>query len=93
MADMLDVVHYLFEEDSRYKSQEEAESVSAVRTQIYEVLYGTPYRYKMSKSQGNTTGAASSTFSDTEIKPYIPPTEFDPDAYNPFGSALEAPLG
>lgn len=89
---MLDVVHYLFEEDSRYRSQEEAESVSAVRTQIYEVLYGTTYRYKMGKSQGNNTGIGSDALSSSDVKPYIPPTEFDPDSHNPFGSVLEAPV-
>lgn len=89
---MLDVVHYLFEEDSRYRSQEEAESVSAVRTQVYEVLYGTTYRYKMGKSRNNTTGVSSDALSDSAVKPYIPPTEFDPDSLSPFGSVLEAPV-
>jgi hypothetical protein len=93
LADMLDVVHYLFEEDSRYRSQEEAESVSAVRTQVYEVLYGLPYRYKMGKSATNNTGIGSDALSDTAVKPYIPPTEFDPESSNPFGSVLEAPIG
>lgn len=89
---MLDVVHYLFEEDSRYRSQEEAESVSAVRTQVYEVLYGLPYRYKMGRAQASTSGISSDALSDTAVKPYIPPTEFDPDSSNPFGSTLEAPV-
>ena len=88
---MLDVIHYFFEEDSRYKSQEEAESVSAVRTQVYEVLYGRTYMYKMGKS-ANTTGVGSDALSDTAIKPYIAPTEFDPESHNPFGSVLEAPV-
>jgi hypothetical protein len=93
IADMLDVVHYLFEEDSRYRSQEEAESVSAVRTQVYETLYGTTYRYKMSKSQTSNTNVGSTGLSDSDIKPYIPPTDFDPGSYKPFGSVLEAPIG
>jgi hypothetical protein len=28
-----------------------------------------------------------------DVKPYIPPTEVDPDSYNPFGSVLDAPIG
>ncbi len=88
---MLDVVHYLFEEDSRYSSAEEAESVSATRTSIYGRLYGTTYKYKVkSKSSG---GPADYSFSDpNEVKPYIPPTEFDPDSADPFGGLLDAPI-
>lgn len=92
MRDMLDVVHYLFEDDSRYSSAEEAESVSATRTSIYGRLYGTTYRYQIkSKARNNN---ASDTYSDPNVvKPYIPPTEFDPDSANPFGSVLDAPIG
>jgi hypothetical protein len=92
MADMVDVIHYLFEEDSRYRSQEEVESVSAVRTQVYESLYGTTYLYKVNKKSGTSNSASSGVSDLDEIKPYIPPTEFDPNSVNPFGSALEAPL-
>jgi hypothetical protein len=91
MRDMLDVVHYLFEEDSRYSSAEEAESVSAIRTSIYGRLYGTTYKYKVkSKSSGNDMNYS---FSDpNEVKPYIPPTEFDPESADPFGGLLDAPI-
>jgi hypothetical protein len=91
MSDMLDVIHFLFEEDSRYRSQEEIQSVSAIRTQVYESLYGITYPYKVKATQ---TGDNSSTeFMDTDyVKPYTPPTEFDPDSFNPFGKTLEPPL-
>jgi hypothetical protein len=93
MSDMLDVIHFLFEEDSRYSSQEEVESVSAMRTQIYEGLYGVPYTYKLKKSSRSNMNSSSGDFSGIEeTKPYIPPTEFDPESSNPFGSLLEAPL-
>lgn len=89
---MLDVVHYLFEEDSRYSSAEEAESVSAMRSSIYGRLYETTYRYGI-KPRGKS-GQMDSSFNDSnELKPYIPPTEFDPTSTNPFGSALDAPIG
>jgi hypothetical protein len=92
MSDMLDIVHFFFEEDSRYGSQEEVESVSAVRSQIYETLYGVPYAYKV-KSGGKTRSTTTSDIPDVdEVKPYIPPTEFDPGSSNPFGAVLEAPL-
>ncbi len=88
---MLDVVHYLFEDDSRYSSAEEAESVSALRTSIYGRLYGINYKYQV-KSRLNKNNA-SNTYSDpNEVKPYIPPTEFDPDSADPFGGILDAPI-
>lgn len=94
VSDMLDIVHFFFEEDSRYRSQEEVESVSAVRSQIYETLYGTTYRYKVKSNSSNRNNSnAAMDFSDPdEVKPYIPPTEFDPGSSNPFGKVLEAPL-
>lgn len=101
---MTDVLHYLMEEDMRYTSAEEAEAVSAYRTQLY-LLYGKTYRYTVSSS--NRGGKAylpknASTdhgfdddpmFNSGETKPYIPPTNFNPDSVLPFGSDLDAPLG
>lgn len=92
MNQMLDVVHYFFEEDSRFSSAEEAEAVSELRTTIYGMLYGTPYRYK-TKTSNRPGGAAMGSGSAGGVKPYIPPTEFDPDSALPFGDILESPLG
>jgi len=89
---MLDVIHFFFEEDSRYRSQEEIQAVSAIRTQVYESLYGVSYPYKVNSSSTNR-----SDFSETDdidsVKPYIPPTDFDPESANPFGRTLEPPIG
>ena len=104
---MLDVLHYFMEEDFRYKSAEEYEGVNSVRTHIYEVLYGTTYKFKgesirSSQSGGrkyiNTTaGGADIPMdlpSDTqERKPYIPPTDMNPESSLPFGDVLDSPLG
>lgn len=88
---MLDVVHYLFEEDARYISAEEAESVSAIRTSIYGRLYGTTYRYQ-TKSKLSKKNMDSSFSDPNEVKPYMAPTEFNPNSANPFGSVLDAPI-
>tara|TARA_B110000977_G_scaffold200698_1_gene292191 strand:- start:1887 stop:2225 length:339 start_codon:yes stop_codon:yes gene_type:complete len=90
MSPMLDVIHFFFEEDSRYASGEEAEAVSKMRTQIYSGMYGTTYKYavKSSSSKG-----ASGFGDDMELKPYIPPTEVDIDSPQPYGSVLDAPIG
>lgn len=93
LRDMLDVVHYFFEQDSRYSSAEEAESVSSMRTTLYRQLYKTTYRYPV-KATANNSSSASNEYNDLdEVKPYIPPTEFNPDSYNPFGQVLDAPIG
>jgi hypothetical protein len=93
LSDMLDVIHFFFEEDSRFVSAEEAEGVSGLRTSLYRNMYGTSYRYGSSKSKNTGLSADSySEFSDV-TKPYIPPTEFDPGRPNPYGSLLDAPIG
>lgn len=98
---MSDVMHYLMEEDMRYTTAEEAEAVSAYRTQIY-LLYGKTYKYAVSSKNQNGRSYISKNagedfgFEDPlntgETKPYIPPTDFNPDSVLPFGSDLEAPL-
>jgi hypothetical protein len=92
LRDMLDVLHFFFETDSRYSSAEEAEGVSATRTALYEDLYKDTYKYKM-KSSASRSSNSSFSPSTEELKPYIPPTEFNPEAYNPFGEILDAPIG
>lgn len=90
---MLDVIHFFFEEDSRFSSAEEAEAVSALRTSVYRDLYGTFYQYGAPKSKNNQVAAGSySDFLD-ETKPYIPPTDFNPERANPFGDLLDSPIG
>jgi hypothetical protein len=100
-SDMLDVLHYLLDEDLAFKNSEEAEAKSGVRTALYRHLLEKEYRY--------ATGASSSprNFSDmgsmpenfnygtpsNERKPFIPATNFDFDSDNPFEGVLrEAPL-
>lgn len=88
MSQMLDVVHYFFEQDSRFSTAEEAEAVSEFRATIYGLLYGTTYKYRRKSAQGGAGGTASSD----GVKPYIPPTDFDPDMGLPFGGTLDAPF-
>jgi len=42
---MLDVLHYYFEEDIFYESEEQADARSKLRKMIYEELYERPYKY------------------------------------------------
>jgi len=84
--EMLDVLHYYLDEDMRYSSVEELKLHDAVRKGIFEDLYGIKYRYGMPEN-----GSAEAV-DGNGVKPYIPPTEFDDDAANPFGSVLDAPI-
>ena len=103
---MLDVVHYLFEKDSIITSEAELETKSSVRDVIYETVYGRKFAYsiKQSKDFSNAEDSYSSEPFDKDnnyvpsknkyVKPYVPPTNFNPDSANPFGSVLrEGPLG
>ena len=87
---MLDVIHFLYEEDLKYSNVEEARWTDAKRKHIYSEFYGEEYKYYSSKE----IAEHSEVDADGEaIKPYIPPTEFDPESSNPFGRVLVAPIG
>lgn len=101
-SEMLDVLHYYFEDDIRYASAETAEAVTSYRTQLY-LLYGKTYKYGTSASSSSNRNYVPKGASDdlnlddlpgstSGVKPYIPPTEFNPDSFLPFGSTLESPL-
>lgn len=86
---MVDVIHYFFDEDMRYGSIESAQMHGTFRKHIYRNLYDKSYLYAI--GSGDTS---ESTFAEdgTEIKPYIPPTEFDADTGMPLADLLDAPL-
>lgn len=50
-SDMIDVLHYLFEEDSHIVSEESIKSRSGVRKSIYDTLYGVKYKYEYKDSK------------------------------------------
>lgn len=99
--DMLDVLHYLFEEDLSIFSPEHFEAKNKTRKTVYPILLGKQYKYASQDTSSNDyllddfdDSSVSKQKISREVKPYMPPTNFNPDAPNPFGSALrEAPLG
>jgi hypothetical protein len=50
LSDMLDVIHYFFEEDLLVSSSEESEAKTQIRSVLYREMYGTTYKYGVSKS-------------------------------------------
>lgn len=106
-SDMLDVIHYFFEEDMHVSAEGEAEAKSEVRSIIYSSLYGSTYKYAI-KTKGRSYAADGSNYpsdglmgedltpfdpEQTITKPFIPATDFDAESPLPFGRDLDAPLG
>jgi hypothetical protein len=101
--DMLDIVHYFFEEDLTASSGEEVEAKTKIRTLIYRDMYNKPYNYGVSNSEQSYNydtandgyvGATDDTITDPlkpPVIPYTPTTEFNADSSLPFGNLLDAP--
>jgi hypothetical protein len=51
VSEMLDVIHYFFEEDYRYTSTDQADFKDNFRDVIYKNLYNVEYTYKTKNSQ------------------------------------------
>jgi len=79
-SNMVDVLHYFFEEDMFYSSAEQAEARDETRKKMYSQMYGMTYKYAGTKSRkpGSTTyGGEVYDFSDDvpvteDIKPFNP---------------------
>jgi hypothetical protein len=107
-SEMLDVIHFLFEEDNTYVSKEDVISNSELRKYLYEGLYNKKYKYYIDPSDFDVTKksrgrnyVSDSSFDDTPFDPlaegshkgFTPATELKEDEYLPFGPALEPPIG
>lgn len=103
-SDMLDVIHYFFEEDLNYSSKEQMDSVEAIRKIVYEEFYLTKffldkntYTYPdidSSKKIKNNSFKDITPFdpnSKKSSKGYMPPTKFDSESSKPFGDLLDGP--
>ena len=107
MVDLLDALHFMFEEDLAPSTAEQQEAREKNRARIYTELYELPEYRWASPKDGSSSSATSrvttasgqpaleSSPETTELthKEYIPPTEVDPKAAKPFGDVLDAPLG
>jgi hypothetical protein len=104
-SDMIDVIHYFFEEDMNMSTGEQAEAKEEVRKSLYLTLYGTTYNYASGVSKGKDAfiedDDGEQFVNDLKpfdplapaTKPYVSPTRFDPNSTKPFGSVLDAPIG
>lgn len=96
---MLDVIHFLFEDDMAAASGEQAEARSAVREILYRNFYDREYKYKSKSSSGSSgrSGYSGPTYADgspidavDDLQPFDPmdqarPTKsyIPPTEFNP----------
>jgi hypothetical protein len=109
VSSMLDVLHYLMEEEMMRQHHNGVDIPGAVRDYLYWELYGVRYPYYTPvggnrHASGDTLdglddpldGVAPFNPKDGKAEPvkaYAPPTRVDPDAQQPFGALLDSPLG
>ena len=103
-AEMLDVIHVIFEEDyTNVHSAEQVDAKSNIRKVMYREFYEKEYNYSSSKSDYSNLEPEEGVMDYSDVvpfdptkqatKPFVPSTEFDADAALPFGKTLDAPLG
>lgn len=104
-AEMLDVVHVIFEEDyTNASSGEQVDAKNKVRKVIYKEFYEKEYSYaSSSKTDYSDLEPEENEYDYSDVvpfdpakaatKPFVPSTDFNPDAALPFGKTLDAPLG
>jgi len=105
-SDMVDVIHYLFEEDMDYTSGEQAESRSKMRTSTYKNMYGITYKYGYESSESKNKRIFDEAMAEPDLiqdikpfdpvknptKAFMPASDFNPESAQPFGLDLDAPL-
>jgi hypothetical protein len=104
--DMLDVIHYFFEEDMNHQTSEQAEAKSKTRTKLYMELYGVTYKFAQQTTNNMSINPddyetedgpdMSSTHpfdpKNEPTKAYTPTSTFNPESSSPFGNALDSPM-
>ena len=80
--DMLDVLHYFFEDDLDYSTAEQAKVRGNVRTHIYEGMYESKYKYLPDDESSQTASGDYSATQDFD-------SEEEDDLIDPFASSKE----
>lgn len=80
-TDMLDVLHYFFEDDLNYSSPEQAEARDKMRSSLYGQLYHTTYKYATG-ANSKTTAPRDFSVDDDEITP-VQLKDRQVDSFNP----------
>lgn len=98
-SNLLDITHYLLEEDSLRgiaMAEDPADTVAKMRAGIYRNLYKRSHETGTAGDIEAEDGVLYATADGThprEIKPFVPPTEMTENDALPFGNVVGAPLG
>jgi hypothetical protein len=96
-TEMLDVIHYFFEDDLVVSTSEQQQVRSDTRSSVYRTLYGTTYGYAIKSSSNSSSNmfAADGTsiptdgfYGDDDITPFDP-TNNTPKPVKPFVPATD----
>lgn len=85
-SDMLDCLHFLFEEDFTSVSEDHARSRSAIRDTLYNEMYGVSYTFRLADPKGKTGTRASNEFDYSEYEAMSNVEPFDPKKSDAFSS-------
>lgn len=104
---MVDVIHYMFEDDfSNISTAEHLEAQGKMRSSLYRNLYKRTYKYETTSLKNSSNVKSFDEMDEdfdeiepldpmkmsSQVKPYVPPTDFNPDYANPFGNQIDSPL-
>jgi hypothetical protein len=103
-ADMLDVIHYIYEDDLFVAGEGMIEAKDKARSVIYSEMYGRTYKHGADQDMRMPEDLPLNDELDLPVpvdpkamssrpKAYTPATKFNPNAANPYVGVLDAPLG
>lgn len=84
---MVDVLHFIFEEDFTAVSEDHAYSRSGVRETLYKEMYGLPYNFKLKPRK--SAGSNATDVQHVDDFDSMTATPVDPRNADPFGSRTE----
>lgn len=73
--DLVDILHFFFEEDNTYTSEEAAKSQSSMRTALYQEMYGVTYKYKYEEPKKKGAHAYTHSYEPDEDFAYLSDAE------------------
>lgn len=105
-SDMLDVIHFFFEDDINYVSGEQADARDRARTILYQNFYEQNYSYSQSNDSSISTSKnfdeplvaedekikQFDPLNDKPPKKFIPPTTGNAKLAKPFGNLIDEPF-
>lgn len=105
IPDLCDVLHFMFEDDLRVSTEDEAKIVDKSRVRLYKDLYNVTYEYARDDQEDWGPPLEHSDLDDddnSDVQPfqtkkeptkrYITPTQFNQNAANPYYGVLDPPL-